>query len=64
MPANPPEKELCPFDETQVRAENCRWGRTCPWFVYEGDRHCYCAVGVTPESHLQHMLAARLRETS
>jgi hypothetical protein len=62
MPA--PEPELCPFDKTQVRAENCKWGRSCPWFLYEGNQQCYCAVGVDPEHHLARVLAARLRERS
>ena len=66
MPDNEPahEKEHCPFDPHQIRAENCKWGRTCPWFVYEGNDQCYCAVGVTPEQHMQHMLAARHREAT
>lgn len=62
--ASAEQKELCPFDSTQVRADNCKWGRTCPWFLYEGDHQCYCAVGVSPEQHLRRMLAVNLKATT
>ena len=56
-----PPEGYCPFTPGQIRGKDCRWGRLCDWYVYEGDRKAYCAVGTEPELHLAHQVGARLR---
>ena len=57
--------EMCPFDPDQPKADNCKYGDDCPWFVDEGNRNegkreCFCAVGETPDLMLKKMLAAKV----
>ena len=57
-----PEKEMCPFDPDQVKAEDCKHAEGCPWYVKEGDDKCFCAVGEEPDLMLRKMLAAKVEE--
>ncbi len=57
-----PEKEMCPFDPEQPKAENCKYAEECPWFVDEGHERCFCAVGETPDLMLKKMLAAKVEK--
>jgi hypothetical protein len=62
MPGKTHDREMCPFDPTQPKAEDCKWADECPWHVQEGDEKCFCAVGETPELHLNKQLAANLEK--
>jgi hypothetical protein len=56
------KKEMCPFDPEQPRAENCKYGEECPWYVEEGHKDCFCAVGEPPDLMLNKMLAAKVKK--
>ncbi|MEN8148669.1 MAG: hypothetical protein ABFS86_02530 [Planctomycetota bacterium] len=57
-----PEKEMCPFDPEQVKAEDCKYADDCPWHVHEGEGKCFCAVDAEPDLMLGKMLAAQVEE--
>ena len=59
-----PDKEMCPFDPDQPKAEDCKYADGCPWHVQEGDEKCFCAVGEEPDLMLRKMLAAKVERDS
>ncbi len=58
------DKEMCPFDPEQVKAEDCKYADGCPWHVHESDEKCFCAVGEEPDLMLRKMLAAKVQEAA